>query len=78
MTDKFYFKCTSSGPDAPLLVLDTYWEAKEMESHPEYIRVLEDGTPIRNVEKEEAPSRFPFMGVPPQQPRRPTLGVKRK
>ena len=38
----FFFRCKSN-PTAPLLVLNTYWEAKEMRNHPDYERIDEFG-----------------------------------
>jgi hypothetical protein len=54
---KFYFKCLGN-PRAPLLVLDTYWEAKEMRSNPEYIRVDSEGNAWPD-EETDAPTQIP-------------------
>ena len=43
--DKFYFRCRTN-PTAPLLTLETEWEAKEMRTHPDYDAVDEDGLPF--------------------------------
>jgi hypothetical protein len=56
---KYYFRCRSN-PTAPLLVLDSEWEAKEMKSNLEYDAVDEDGLPIV-VEREDA---VEFGGIP--------------
>jgi hypothetical protein len=49
---KFYFRCNTN-PTAPLLVLTTEWEAKEMRTNPDYDPVDEDGLPIVLDEPEE-------------------------
>jgi hypothetical protein len=64
---KFYFKCVSN-PRAPLLVLDTYWEAKEMRSNPEYVRVDAAGNPWPD-EESDAPTQIP-MGPAVEQKRK--------
>ena len=64
MSDKFYFLCKSN-PRGPLLVLDTYWEAQEMKSHPDYQRVDEKGEPIIDQEEASAPQQFLFGGPSP-------------
>lgn len=71
---RFYFKALRAGPSTPLLVLDTYWEAMEMKSNPEYIRVHADGTPYPDEEAEAAP-RIPI--TPPQPEKRPTLRLRK-
>lgn len=43
--DKFYFLCNTN-PTAPLLVLETDWEAREMRTNPDYDPVDQDGLPI--------------------------------
>ena len=43
--DKYYFRCRTN-PTAPLLVLTTDWEAREMRTNPDYDRVDEDGLPV--------------------------------
>ena len=42
---KYYFRCNTN-PSAPLLVLDTEWEAKEMRTNVDYDAVDETGEPI--------------------------------
>ena len=44
-TEKFYFRCRTN-PAAPLLALETEWEAKEMVTHPDYDAVDADGFPV--------------------------------
>jgi hypothetical protein len=58
---KFYFRCKAN-PTAPLLVLDTYWEAAEMKDHPDYERIDESGEVIVD-ESEGAENRIPLMMV---------------
>ena len=41
----FYFRCNMN-INAPLLVLNTQWEADEMRTNPAYDPVDEDGLPI--------------------------------
>lgn len=67
MAEKFYFRCRSN-PKAPFVVLNNYWEAKEMQSHPDYDRVDENGLPIAN-EEEKAEKRIPFQPAAPRQGR---------
>ena len=55
---KYYFRCTAN-PNAPLLVLGTYWEAQEMLNHPDYERIDENGEVIVD-EKDEAESQIPL------------------
>ena len=57
---RYYFQCTSN-PNAPLLVLTTFWEAEEMKSHPDYRRVTAEGKPVI-VEGAGVPQRIPFDG----------------
>jgi len=53
----FYFRCRTN-PGAPLLVLETEWEAKEMKKHPDYDQVDEDGLPVvPAADDEEAPTK---------------------
>ena len=49
---KNYYRARSN-PSAPLLVLDTEWEAKEMRLNLEYDHVDSDGLPV--VDEEEPP-----------------------
>jgi len=72
---KFYFKGINSGPYAPLLVLDSYWEAKEMETNPEYVRVTAEGVVIPR-EEDAAESRLPF--TPNQAEPRKKITLNRK
>ena len=59
---KNYYRCRSN-PSAPLLVLDSEWEAKEMRQNLEYDHVDEDGLPV--VDEVEAASEetgfIPFI-----------------
>lgn len=71
---KFYFKALRAGPHAKLLVLDSYWEAAEMKSNPEYIRVHEDGTPYPD---EEAGAETRIQFAPPQPEKRPAPRARR-
>ena len=59
MSKKFYFQCTSN-PQGPLLVLDNYWEAKDMKLHPDYVEVDEDGLPVINTDERDAPTQIVF------------------
>ena len=45
MSESYYFRCRTN-PTAPLLILDTEWEAREMKANLEYDRVDEDGLPV--------------------------------
>lgn len=38
MSQEFIFRCKSN-PNGPLLILNTYKEAKEMKGHPDYERI---------------------------------------
>lgn len=58
---KFYFRCRTN-PEAPLLVLESYWEAIEMRTNPDYDRVDEDGIPMLD-EGSTAEQRIPFDRV---------------
>lgn len=53
------FVCRGN-PSAPPLVLNSYWEAQEMHSHPDYYEVDADGLPIANP-AESAPTRIPLI-----------------
>lgn len=55
---KYYFRCKSN-LNAPILTLDTYWEANEMRDHPDYERIDEMGEVIVD-EAEQAENRIPF------------------
>lgn len=55
----FYFRCKSN-PTAPLLKINTAWEAKEMHSHPDYERVDEFGEVIEM--EDELEGTIPFQG----------------
>ena len=59
---KNYYRCRSN-PSAPLLVLDSEWEAREMRQNLEYDHVDEDGLPV--VDEVEAASEetgfIPFI-----------------
>ena len=56
---KHYYRCRSN-PTAPLLVLDTEWEAKEMRGHREYDEVDEDGLPVVVEDDTEEKNFIPF------------------
>lgn len=56
---KFYFRCTSN-PGAPILELNTAWEAKEMQGHPDYEQIDEMGEVIKNEDAIEG--TIPFQG----------------
>lgn len=56
---KFHFRCKTN-PTAPLLVLDTFWEAEEMKNHPDYERIDELGEVVV-FEEDSAPNRIPFV-----------------
>lgn len=56
---KFYFRCKSN-PSAPPLVLTTYWEAKEMQNHPDYERIDEFGEVIVS-EEDKAEGGIPLV-----------------
>jgi len=53
---KFYFSCNMN-PSAPLLVLDSQWEADEMRTNPAYDPVDADGMPIVLPDPEEKPAK---------------------
>jgi hypothetical protein len=55
---EFFFRCKSN-PTAPLLVLTTFWEAKEMRNHPDYERIDEFGELVKD-EQDEAPGQIPL------------------
>lgn len=59
MSKQYHFRCTSN-PTAPLLTLGTAWEAKEMQSHPDYEQVDECGEVIGNEDAIEG--TIPFQG----------------
>lgn len=54
----FYFRCKTN-PNAPLLVLEHFWEAEEMKRHVDYERVDEHGAVVV-YEDESAPNQIPF------------------
>ena len=54
----YYFRCKPN-PTAPLLVLESFWEAEEMKNHPDYERVDEFGEVIAD-EASQAPHPIPF------------------
>lgn len=54
----FYFRCKTN-PTAPLLALDSFWEAEEMKNHPDYERIDETGEVVKD-EEADAPTRIPF------------------
>jgi len=54
---KFYFICRTN-PSAPALVLDHFWEAREMFNHPDYYEVDENGLPVTRRES-QAPNQIP-------------------
>lgn len=56
---KNYYRCRSN-PAAPLLVIDSEWEAKEMLLNREYDHVDEDGLPVVD-EEELTPSEKSFI-----------------
>ena len=58
--EEFYFRCRTN-PTAPLLVLNTDWEAREMRTNPDYDRVDVDGLPVVDAD-EDAPAEqsIPF------------------
>ena len=56
---KNYYRCRSN-PSAPLLVLDSEWEAKEMRLNLEYDHVDEDGLPVVD-EDEPTPDEKSFI-----------------
>ena len=57
----FFFRCIQN-PTAPLLKLETYWEAQEMLNHPDYERVDECGEVIVD-ERDEAENPIPFVSA---------------
>jgi hypothetical protein len=59
MTQKFHFRCTAN-PSAPILTLDSYWEAQEMRGHPDYERIDELGEAIVD-ESDRAEHALPFI-----------------
>lgn len=59
--DKFYFRCRTN-PTAPLLVLNTEWEAREMRTNPDYDRVDEDGLPVVDEDTAAEQGAILFQG----------------
>jgi hypothetical protein len=55
---KFYFRCKTNPTAAPL-VLESFWEAKEMKNHPDYERIDEFGEVIVD-EQDTAENPIPF------------------
>ena len=55
---KFRFICRTN-PSAPALVLDHYWEAREMFGHPDYFEVDVDGNRVLRRE-DAAPTQIPM------------------
>jgi len=49
--EEFYFRCRTN-PTAPLLVLNTDWEAREMRTNPDYDRVDQDGLPVVDADED--------------------------
>jgi hypothetical protein len=58
MEPNFYFRCRTN-PTAPLLVLHTEWESREMKTNPDYDRVDADGLPV--VDEEELVAEEPTI-----------------
>ena len=56
---KFYFRCKTN-PNAPILTLETFWEAQEMINHPDYERIDETGEVIVS-EEDTAENRIPIQ-----------------
>ena len=56
---KHYYRCKSN-PTAPLLVLETEWEVKEMRGHREYDEVDEDGLPVVVEDATDEKNFIPF------------------
>ncbi len=58
MSQAYYFRCKSN-PRGPLLILESFNEAQEMKTHPDYERVDELGEVIKS-EDADAPHPMPF------------------
>ena len=56
---KHYYRCCVN-PTAPLLVLDSEWEAQEMKLNREYDEVDEDGLPVVTDLPSEEKQFIPF------------------
>ena len=72
---KWYYRCRSNRK-APVLVLETYWEAEEMKTNPEYYQVDADGDLVLDP-ADSVPSRVPFAPPAPA-PKRKVLGLPKK
>lgn len=59
MSKKFYFLCKSNR-NAPPLVLESPWEAKDMREHPDYEEVTENGELVPQEDPIEG--TIPFNG----------------
>jgi hypothetical protein len=59
MSKEYFFRCKSN-PTAPLLKINTAWEAKDMRHHPDYEQVDEFGEVV--VVEDEIEGTIPFMG----------------
>ena len=57
-SSKFYFRCKSN-PDAAPLVLESFWEAREMKDHPDYERIDAMGEVIPD-EADSAENQIPM------------------
>ena len=59
MAKQFHFRCTANR-SAPILTVNTPWEAKDMRSHPDYEELNELGEVIEQVDEMEG--TIPFHG----------------
>jgi hypothetical protein len=50
---QYFYRCKTN-PTAKLLVLESFWEAKEMRDHPDYERIDEFGEVVIDEELEAA------------------------
>lgn len=44
--EKFYFRCVTAKPNAPLFVTDNPTDAADMRKHPEYVEVKAEAVPV--------------------------------
>lgn len=60
MSKEYFFRCTTN-PSAPPLVVNTPWERKEMQGHPDYEQI--DGVTGEVIVVEDAlEGTIPFQG----------------
>lgn len=60
MSKLFYFRCTANR-NAPVMTVNTAWEAKEMRDHPDYEEINEVGEVVER--EDELAGTIPFNGA---------------